>query len=1096
MSRLRMTVFTLIALLLIIVALPIAILNSTWALQFATTKINQLDGINVQYEQGTLFDTLVFSNINVTVPGWHITAQQLQTGLKLQCIWEQSLCISSLQLDQAVLTQLNTAPQITEPKATTSPTLPIPVSVDNLAVNSITLVLLDGTNINTNIVIPNITLALSERVGILTDISPLTIDITPLTIQLPTLVKSQSVSAVTSGSTASANATGSSSSSSSSTSSSTSAATATSAHATINRAAEIIRDSHQHWQSSKVQYQAILQQWQDLMRSPESWLHSQTRIEFPIHAPQINLNIDNITIYDVANTINLKQATLQAQLHITPEHIDTDLTIEHQHFSIKGAFALASDWTHSFATDMQWQALQVDQPALQVTLDAGQLSLHGTIQAWQLQSASTLQYIRFDELQLQDINWNITAFGDADAIIIKPSHLIYPPHQIWLTAHIPSQPDTIDEPKFDITLTHQSAGDIQSKNQISITGDMFDPRLIGQINITDLHQSGLIFSSINSQLTADFNQLTATTNALWTMQDDLAKAPYTYQQTLQLQLSPQDLQLNITDTQLDLPQGIVSLNPYKVAIDIDRNAAQQIDVGLSALAINWVDAEQQSIADFTINPISLALQPNWLANDTDAKQLDIELTNVNLNRFLTSINPLLSKPITITTDGILNGNAKLTLQPPLQSTSLDDSHIAITSALTISPSTWQITPKLDAIVTQAQLNAEATFSVNDPASSFQMTSTGSLVGERLGDIQYELVMDDKLTLFTQVKSINVDLLAPFLPQFKRFTGAASANVALTQQHNTLSLNGIIIVPELDIEIETIDESAATPHADIVITQPVKQGFSNPYSAFAEAPLDLLVNVRVLLDPLQKDTVSIAGFDFATDLQGSVEFYLDQQQPSVIGSIALNNGQYQAYGQDLLIRNGQLIFNGPVSLPFVQLEAIRNPKNMNDEVIAGLKISGLANQLNAELFSEPMLENPNILSYILRGKNLDDQSAEDNSVLLTNAILGFGLGKSQDTISEFGNKIGVDNLQLSTQGQGDNSQLGITGQLNERLSVEYRVGVFNAIAEFGLRYQWRPNLYVEATSGASNALDIFYQLAWGERTAQDALNEQTHKEPQQ
>ena len=47
-------------------------------------------------------------------------------------------------------------------------------------------------------------------------------------------------------------------------------------------------------------------------------------------------------------------------------------------------------------------------------------------------------------------------------------------------------------------------------------------------------------------------------------------------------------------------------------------------------------------------------------------------------------------------------------------------------------------------------------------------------------------------------------------------------------------------------------------------------------------------------------------------------------------------------------------------------------------------------------------------------------------------------------------------------------------------MEYRLGVFNAIAEFGLRYQWLPNLYVEATSGAENALDVFYQLSWGTR----------------
>jgi translocation and assembly module TamB len=128
----------------------------------------------------------------------------------------------------------------------------------------------------------------------------------------------------------------------------------------------------------------------------------------------------------------------------------------------------------------------------------------------------------------------------------------------------------------------------------------------------------------------------------------------------------------------------------------------------------------------------------------------------------------------------------------------------------------------------------------------------------------------------------------------------------------------------------------------------------------------------------------------------------------------------------------------------------------------------------------MLENPNILSYLIRGKGLDASSDEDNSVILTNALLGYGLGRSADAVSKIGDAFGVDDLQLGTQGQGEQTQIGVSGKLNDRLSIEYRVGVFSAITEFGLRYQWLPNLYLEATSGASNALDVFYEIKWGER----------------
>ena len=205
----------------------------------------------------------------------------------------------------------------------------------------------------------------------------------------------------------------------------------------------------------------------------------------------------------------------------------------------------------------------------------------------------------------------------------------------------------------------------------------------------------------------------------------------------------------------------------------------------------------------------------------------------------------------------------------------------------------------------------------------------------------------------------------------------------------------------------------------------------------------------------------------------------------MGDLNLTDGLYQAYGQDLLVRRGVLNFTGPVGLPYISLEAIRNPKTMNEDVIAGLRVQGLSQNLRAELFSEPEFENPNILSYLIRGKGLNAASDENSSVVISNALLGFGLGQSESALSRLGSSLGVDNLQLSTQGAGDQTQIGVSGKLNERLSVEYRVGVFEEIAEWGLRYQYRPNLYIEATSGAHNALDVFYQIARGTRSQSES-----------
>ncbi|TOM58577.1 hypothetical protein CGH73_26620, partial [Vibrio parahaemolyticus] len=86
------------------------------------------------------------------------------------------------------------------------------------------------------------------------------------------------------------------------------------------------------------------------------------------------------------------------------------------------------------------------------------------------------------------------------------------------------------------------------------------------------------------------------------------------------------------------------------------------------------------------------------------------------------------------------------------------------------------------------------------------------------------------------------------------------------------------------------------------------------------------------------------------------------------------GRFRAYGQDLIVRKGQIQFSGPADQPFLNLEAIRNPDNTADDVIAGVKVTGLADKPKVEIFSEPAKTQQEALSYLLRGEGLDSGDA--------------------------------------------------------------------------------------------------------------------------
>ena len=71
-----------------------------------------------------------------------------------------------------------------------------------------------------------------------------------------------------------------------------------------------------------------------------------------------------------------------------------------------------------------------------------------------------------------------------------------------------------------------------------------------------------------------------------------------------------------------------------------------------------------------------------------------------------------------------------------------------------------------------------------------------------------------------------------------------------------------------------------------------------------------------------------------------------------------------------MRKVELLFSGPPDQPYLNIEAIRNPDATEDDVIAGVGVTGLADELKAEIFSDPAMSQQAALSYLLRGQGLE------------------------------------------------------------------------------------------------------------------------------
>lgn len=319
-----------------------------------------------------------------------------------------------------------------------------------------------------------------------------------------------------------------------------------------------------------------------------------------------------------------------------------------------------------------------------------------------------------------------------------------------------------------------------------------------------------------------------------------------------------------------------------------------------------------------------------------------------------------------------------------------------------------------------------------------------------------------------------------LPQFGRLEAAPDVRIRVTPER--LQVRGDINVPWARLEIGDMPSSAITPSDDeIIITerddrqaeieaQRLAASGEDPSAADELAATGMALDVLVTLT-LGSD-MQFAAYGLESGLGGTLEIRQSSGVLQLFGDVNLIDGRFQAFGQDLVIRRGELLFSGPPDQPTLDFEAIRNPDVTEDDVIAGLRVTGSAEEPNVAIFSEPAMNETRALSYLLRGRAPDASGGGIDSALTT-ALIGMSLGRTGGAVGSIGQAFGIDDLTLDTTGAGDDSQVAVSGQLTDDIRISYGVGIFSPIAELTLRYTLWRNLYVQAVSGTSQAVDLIY-----------------------
>jgi translocation and assembly module TamB len=278
----------------------------------------------------------------------------------------------------------------------------------------------------------------------------------------------------------------------------------------------------------------------------------------------------------------------------------------------------------------------------------------------------------------------------------------------------------------------------------------------------------------------------------------------------------------------------------------------------------------------------------------------------------------------------------------------------------------------------------------------------------------------------------------------------------------VSVTGSVLVPRAAVELEALPAQAVRPSADAVV-----HGVSGEPATVQ--PLRVSTAVELTLG----DDVRYSGLNLDTTVSGALQLQTEPNRSAVATGALRLAGTYNAYGQTLDLERGQLLFNGPLDNPGLDVSAVRTI----DSVRAGVELTGTLRQPETRVFSTPAMSEADALSYLLFGRpasGAGDGFETEQTSTLQAAALSLGLQQALPVVQRIGSTLGLD--ELSVQSTATDAGALMAGKyLSPRVYVRYSYGLFNRIGGLLLRFKVNERLSLETRSGDQQSMDLLYTV---------------------
>jgi translocation and assembly module TamB len=307
----------------------------------------------------------------------------------------------------------------------------------------------------------------------------------------------------------------------------------------------------------------------------------------------------------------------------------------------------------------------------------------------------------------------------------------------------------------------------------------------------------------------------------------------------------------------------------------------------------------------------------------------------------------------------------------------------------------------------------------------------------------------------QLQLQGTDLLVADLPEYRV---VASPDLKFAVDGNRIDATGTVLIPTA--HIQPVDLRGAVQRSNdvrIVGMQPTTE--SSGFQVHSD------IDIR-LGDDVQLNTFGLQG-----KLTGGVTAITRPNEPARgKGELSVQKGRYQAYGQDLDIEHGRLLFDvSPLDNPGLDILATRTI----EEQTVGVYVRGTLRAPRLSFYSDPSLTQSQVVAYLLTGKPVEDMSNSD-SVAVGKATDALAVQGGGLLASQIGRRVGLEEVSVESKGLDDTS-LVLGKFLSPKLFVSYGISLTESFNTFKARYTLSERWLLKAEAGENQSADLEFRI---------------------